>query len=69
MPKNREGVREGEEPTFGPQSPAGTRWVLVRASEKLGYELTNVTAPTAFLACASIGWAMSELVLAPKRLP
>jgi len=68
--KSREGVKGGEERTFGPKAPAGTRWALLRDAREpaCGWEQQVVTAPTAFLACASIGWAMSELVLPPKKV-
>lgn len=68
--KNREGVKDGEERTFGPRAPEGTRWALLRErADGWGWEQQIVTAPTAFLACAQIGWAMSSLALEPKKLP
>lgn len=67
--KSREGVKGDAERTFGPQAPPGTRWALLRErADGQGWEWETVEAPTAFLACAKIGWSMSELALEPKRL-
>ncbi len=64
-----EGVREGEARTFGPQAPAGTRWLLLRLEPSgKAYEQHTVEAPTAFLACAKLGWGLGELLLAPRKV-